>query len=377
MRRRICYITGTRADFSPMKHLLLQANRHPDIELQLCVTGMHLSASFGLTIREIENSGLRIMARVPVDLEAGNGASMARGIAHQIAGITSAFEVDRPDLVLLMGDRGEMLAGALAALHLNILIAHVHGGERSGTVDEPVRHAISKLSHYHFVSTEGSRERLIRMGEAAGRIWVTGAPGLDDIPSQPAHSRQELFCSAGFDPLRPLALVVYHPVLQTSEKAGAEMLAVLGGTAQAGVQMLCLQPNSDAGFGRIRDSLNQFRSEHPLRIVTHFERTEYLSWLAAADVMVGNSSSGIIEAASFGTPVINVGDRQFGRERNANTRDVSTETSAIAEAVLQSIRKGRFPRTNVYGDGMAGQRITSWLATIPLDSTVLRKCNEY
>jgi len=163
--RKICYVSGTGADFGLIASTLQLAAVRPGLEVSVCVTGMHLSPTFGSTVTEIEAAGLRICDRIPVDVETASGASMAFALGHELIGLTTVFARERPDVVMVLGDRGEMLAGALAAIHLNIPVVHVHGGERSGTVDEPVRHAISKLSHYHFVSTEGARERLVRMKE--------------------------------------------------------------------------------------------------------------------------------------------------------------------------------------------------------------------
>jgi len=188
--RHICYITGTRADFGLMTNCLKAIDAHADLSLSLMVTGMHLSHQHGFTMDEITNSGLAIRGQVPLSDQLGTGASMVIGIAQMIQGFTALLDHARPDALLLLGDRGEMLAGALVGLHLNIPIVHIHGGERSGTVDEPIRHAISKLSHFHFVATEESQERLVRMGEKPQTIHVIGAPGLDGLLDEPRTDRQ-------------------------------------------------------------------------------------------------------------------------------------------------------------------------------------------
>ena len=375
--RRVVYVTGTRADFGLMLRTLRAAQASGGIDVALCVTGMHLSPTYGLTVNDVEASGLRICARIPVELEAGTGAAMARAIGVELVGITDALEAEDPDAVLVLGDRGEMLAGALAAIHLNKPVVHLHGGELSGTVDEPVRHAISKLAHYHFVSTAGARERLIRMGERESSVFVTGAPGLDGITDSATMSRTALCAARGFDPARPVALVVFHPVVQEASEAGAQIEALIEAVLDDRLQCLALTPNSDAGSAAVRAVLEQQRERDDVRIATHLPREEYASWLAAADVMAGNSSAGIIEAASFGLPVVNVGSRQTGRERSANTIDVAADRETIAHGIKEALRRGRVDCANVYGDGRASERIVKLLSTLPLDAALLAKTNAY
>lgn len=376
--RKLIYVSGTRADFGLLASTLQRIDRAATLSVSVCATGMHLEAAYGQSVKQIEESGIAICGRVPAGIgECTTGGAMARAIARELEGMVALFESEQPNVVLVLGDRGEMLAGALAALHLNIPVVHIHGGELSGTVDEPVRHAISKLSHYHFTSTEGARERLVRMGERPEHIFVTGAPGLDGLADTPLTPRADLCHQAGLDPQCPLALVVFHPVVQqqreAADQAEALMRAVLD---DAGYQAVVILPNSDAGGMDVRAALKRHAGEHCRQFV-NLTRRDYLSWLAAADVMVGNSSSGIIEAASFGTMVINVGDRQRGRERSANVIDVPACREKIAGAVEQVSTSSGQSFVNVYGDGRAGERIVSLLETLPLDDALLMKMNTY
>jgi GDP/UDP-N,N'-diacetylbacillosamine 2-epimerase (hydrolysing) len=364
--RKLCYVSGTRADFGLMERTLRLAQASGGLEVSVCVTGMHLSRLFGETVREVEASGLRIAARIPVALEEGSGAEMARATARTLLGLVEAFERERPDLVLLLGDRGEMLAGAYAALHLGIPAVHVHGGERSGTVDEPVRHAISKLAHYHFVATAGSRERLVRMGEQPERIFVTGAPGLDGLREAASRDRAALCAEQRFDPAQPVALAVFHPVLQEAAQAGAQTEALAQALLGAGLQTVWLTPNSDAGSAAVRAVLLRYASAPKMRQFTHLPRGEFSSWMAAADLMAGNSSAGIIEAATFGLPVVNVGSRQDGRERSANVADAAPEREPIERALRQALARGKAACENVYGDGRAAPRIVELLGRVSL-----------
>lgn len=370
-------MTGTRADFGLMAGTLKRAVCEPGLAVSVCATGMHLLPEYGETVREIEASGLAICARIPVLLNGSTGGVMARAIAGELLGMVDAFERERPDLVVVLGDRGEMLAGTLAAIHLNIPIAHIHGGERSGTVDEPIRHAISKLAHYHFVATEGARQRLIRMGERPEHVFVTGAPGLDDLTGVQGDDREALAAEFGLDPRRPIALLIFHPVLQEWQAAGQQTRNVLDGVLASGCQTLCLMPNSDAGSALIRATLAAFAATSGVSLVDHLPRKRYLSWLAACDVLVGNSSSGIIEAASFGLPVVNVGSRQDGRERSGNTVDVAPEAEAVKNAADAALAHGRRAMANVYGDGRAGERMVRLLQELPLTPDLLKKTNAY
>ncbi len=375
--RRICYISGTRADFGLMRSTLQSIRDHMDLDLSVIATGMHLSPIYGNTVEEIATAGLRIAARVPVPLEPATGATMARNIGIMLGDFTDALERERPEVVLLLGDRGEMLAGALAGIHLNIPVAHIHGGERSGTVDEPVRHAVSKLSHLHFTATHESRGRLIRMGENPAQIHVTGAPGLDGLTGGELPDRDEVARLHGLDPSRAFALVVYHPVLQEASTAADDTRTLLAALTGAGLQVLALMPNADAGSDSVRAALSEVKGAPGVTVRTHLARPAFIAAMARADLMVGNSSAGIIEAASFGTPVLNVGPRQNLRERNANIVDVPAEGPAIADGLARLLAHGRFPLQNVYGDGRAGERITRLLATAPLDAALLKKVNGY
>lgn len=377
MTRKICYISGTRADFGLMRSTLQAIHRDADFALSIVATGMHLSEQYGNTVTEIEAAGLPVAARIAVDMQTPSGAGMARNIGHMLGGFVDALESIRPDLLLLLGDRGEMLAGALAAIHLNIPVAHIHGGERSGTVDEPVRHAISKLAHFHFTATEGARERLIRMGELPQHVWVTGAPGLDGIDMAAVTGRTELMRDIGFDEGKAVALMVYHPVLQEAASAGSQAAHILDALKRHGLQVVALKPNADAGSDGVRQVLDQRQTDPSVRVVTHFSRDRFISWMAAADLMIGNSSAGIIEAASFGTSVINVGSRQNLRERNANVTDVDFGAGAIDDAITQALKRGRLDRGNIYGDGRAGERILALLRQAPLDPSLLAKANAY
>ena len=370
-------MSGTRADFGLMQSTLEAIHANKSFELALIVTGMHLSDQYGATVKDVEASGLPIAARIPVEVESPTGATMAKNIGSMLTGMVDVLIDEQPDLVLLLGDRGEMLAAALAAIHLNIPVVHIHGGERSGTVDEPVRHAISKLSNFHFVSTIQAKDRLVRMGEFPEHVWVTGAPGLDGIEALAVYEKADLLRSLDLDEKIPVALLMYHPVLQEAAIAGGEIERILDLLASRKLQVVALKPNSDAGSKQVRDALDARHGKRNVRVVTHFERRRFVSWMAIADMLVGNSSAGIIEAASFGTPVINVGSRQDFRERNANVIDVSAEPAALGQALDRALHQKRFKPINIYGDGKAAERIVALLGGLPLNASLPAKRNAY
>ena len=378
--RRIAYLTGTRADFGLMLSTLRRLRATPGVEVTVFVTGMHLSAAYGDTVREVEASGLPIAASVPINIDERTPEAMANAIGQAVQGLTQALSVHRPDLLIVLGDRGEMLAGAIAALHLGIPIAHLHGGERSGTVDEPIRHAITKLSHVHLVASEESRDRVVRLGESPEQVHVVGAPSLDDIVGRRPVARAALMRRLDLPSEARYALVLFHPVVQEAQQAGRQTRALVQALRDEalaqGLHAVWLAPNADAGAAAIVEEMRRASADR-LRCFTHLPREDYLDALEGAEVLLGNSSSGIIEAASFGTPVVNVGSRQRLRQRNANTIDCEADAPAIAAALRRALQNGRYARDNVYGDGRAGARIANLLATHPLPRSLLDKTNAY
>lgn len=376
--RHICYVSGTRADYGLMEEVLHAIEASPELSLSILITGMHLLSAYGDTYKEIEAAGFDIHAKVPVNLSGGGGAEMAHAVGEEIIGFTAALNARRPDLLLLLGDRGEMLAAAIAAIHLNIPIVHLHGGERSGTVDESIRHAVSKLSHYHFVASSDSRTRLIKMGEQADNVFVTGAPGLDAIYSAKLQGKENLAKKYQFDAERPFQLILFHPVVQQASIAEEQMQTLLDAVLDTCEQPLIIMPNADSGASGIVSVINRFcLKERHFKSVLHIPRNDYLSLVAGADVLIGNSSSGIIEAASLQTPVVNVGDRQNARERNANVLDVAPAFKLIKEAILVAKQMKGKHWDNCYGDGNSAERIVQYLRCLSLDAKIMEKLNAY
>ena len=377
MTRKIIYISGTRADYGLMRAVLRKLDAAADIDLSICVTGMHLSSLYGKTIDEIKADNFTICGIIPVEVDKTTHAVMAQSIAHEILGMVEVFAREKPDLVLLLGDRGEMLAAAISAVHLNIPIAHLHGGERSGTVDEMVRHSISKLSHYHLVSTEASRERLIKMGEYPESVMVVGAPGLDEIYTYQPLSKEAFYQDYHVKADKKLALLIYHPVVQEYDEIQHQFRNVLEAALAHDLQIICLEPNSDAGGQLIREVLDEYRSNAQIRIIKHLQREAYISCLANVDVMLGNSSSGIIEAASFNLTVVNVGSRQNLRECGDNIIHVETGMEAVRAGLKEALARGKKDYKNIYGEGDTSERCYQLLRTLSLAPQILNKSNAY
>lgn len=375
MTRKVTYITGTRADFGLMRRTLREIDARPDLSLTILATGMHFDPQCGLTFREIESAGFSIGAQIIPEFGGDEGGTMARAIATMIEGFTTFLEVDRPDIVLLLGDRGEMLAGAIAAIHLDIPVAHIHGGERSGTIDEPVRHAISKLAHFHFAATAESAERLARMGEDPSRIRIVGAPGLVGLNEAATLDRKNLADTYGLDPTKEFALFVFHPIVQNIEDGAQVVRTTFDNLTARGLQIVALRPNSDSGSAAIRAELDRWIGHRGIAVLTHLPRMEFVSFMAAAKLMVGNSSAGIIEAGFFGTPVVNIGARQNLRERNPNVVDAHPSAAGIDEGIARALAQNRKKQT-VYGDGKSHVRIADSLSALELEG-VTAKVNAY
>jgi GDP/UDP-N,N'-diacetylbacillosamine 2-epimerase (hydrolysing) len=375
--RRIIYLSGTRADFGLVKSTLQRIAATPGLSLQVAVTGMHLSEAHGSTVDEIRAAGLAVCAEIPLDMATRTGRSMALGVADCLRGMTELLAREQPTFLLLLGDRGEMLAGAIAALHLGVPCVHIHGGELSGTVDEPVRHAISKLASYHFVATNGSRDRLLRMGEDSSRVFMTGAPGLDGLAELGAMARADCTRALGLRGDGPFVLAMFHPVVQQAGEARAQTLALLRAVQRIALPVVWLEPNADAGSLEIIAALDEASLPPGSLRLAHLPRPLFAAAMRHCEVLAGNSSAGIIEAASFGTPVVNIGDRQRLRERNPNVADVPPEAQAIEACLRAALGHGRWPCDNRWGDGRAGERIAGLLATLPAGPELLEKVNCY
>lgn len=376
--RKIAIVTTSRADYHLNVPILGALRNYPAVKVGFYVTGMHLSPDFGLTVRAIEQDGFDIFARIEslLSSDTASGTAISMGLTTQA--FSSTLRADPPDLMLVLGDRFEMFATAAAAVPFGIPIAHVHGGELSyGAMDDTFRHCLTKMSHLHFVSTEPYAQRVIQLGEEPWRVVVSGAPGLDYLRSAPAFSAAQLAerFSLVLDPA-PL-LVTLHPETRADLPAVEQARRLLEALAGIDRPIVFTMSNADPGGRAIMSEIRSFVATHRAMLIDNMGIDAYQSTLCVAAAMVGNSSSGIIEAASLGLPVVNIGGRQDGRIRARNVIDVSWNTrrisDGIATALSSEFRRNLADLVNPYGDGKAAERIASRLASVSLDSKLLRK----
>jgi UDP-hydrolysing UDP-N-acetyl-D-glucosamine 2-epimerase len=377
-RRKIAVVTSSRADYSHLCWVLRTLADRADVDLGLIVLGAHLSSEFGTTIQEIEKDGFPIAARVECLLSSDTDVGMAKTIGVAVLGLAEQLGAMRPDILLLIADRYEMLAPASVALALRIPIAHIEGGETSeGAIDDAVRNALTKMAHVHFTSTFEARRRVIAMGEEEWRVHCAGAPSLDHLRRSGLIARpqleKELACELGV----PTALVSYHPVTLAGdplEETDALFSALSGLTEQ----LLFCYPNADAGSRELIERTKTFLAARGNgRVFVNLDAVRYWSLLRCVEVLVGNSSSGIMETASFGLPTVNIGRRQRGRERARNVLDAAADSAAI----LATIRAAGHPdfraslqgMSNPYGDGTASERIAEVLTSAPLGQKLIVK----
>ncbi|WP_407275475.1 UDP-N-acetylglucosamine 2-epimerase [Halothiobacillus sp. DCM-1] len=372
--RRIAVITSTRADYGLLYWLLREIDAAADLQLQLIVTGTHLMPLFGQTEQGILADGFTPAARIALPLESDEPLAVAEAMGVATSAFARAFATLSPDIVVILGDRFEMLSAATAAFTLRIPIAHIHGGEvTEGALDEGYRHAISKLSALHFAAAEPYRQRLIRMGELPDRVWTVGAPGLDHLTRSEFLSAEALTESLGLDVRRPTALVTFHPATLDTDDAAAQCTSLLAALAAfPDWQFVLTHPNADPGGRAILPLLDAFAREDPARrrVFSSLGQARYLSLLRQVPLVIGNSSSGIIEAPSFGTATVNVGDRQHGRLRAASIIDCPVDTPAIISAIRTAIAPAFQARLatveNPYGAGNAAAKMLAVLRSTPL-----------
>jgi UDP-hydrolysing UDP-N-acetyl-D-glucosamine 2-epimerase len=378
MKRKIAVVTTSRADYGHLYWPLRDLSARPDVGLKIIALGAHLSPEFGATIREIERDGFEIAERIECLLSSDTDVGMAKTIGVATLSLADALGRMRPDLLLLIADRYEMLAPASVALALRIPIAHIEGGEISeGAIDDAVRNALTMMSHIHFTSTHGARARVISLGEEAWRVHRAGAPSLDHLRRQTLYTREQVEQRLGVRLEHPTIVVAYHPVTLSTDtvREAGPLFAALQALPD---QILFCYPNADAGSRDLIERARSFvTSREGAQVFVNLEALTYWSLLKQVDVLVGNSSTGIMESASFALPTVNVGLRQQGRERARNVIDVASDTGSILAAIAKS-KSAEFHRTlegmtNPYGEGFASEKIVEVLTTVPLGEELLMK----
>jgi len=377
--KTIGVVTGARSDYGIYLPILRKIQKDPDLQLYLFVTGMHLSPEFGLTASVIEHDGFEITSKIEMLLSADTQEGIAKSMGLGMIGFSQAYTQFRPDILLVLGDRFEMLAAVAAALPCKIPIAHIHGGESTeGSIDESIRHSITKMSHLHFASTEYYSRRIIQMGEEPWRVVVSGAPGLDNLNHFNLLSENEIQQRFGITLDAPALLVTYHPVTLDDTGAREHLTELLAALQESGFGIIFTYPNADAQGRIVIEMLETFAAGFPkAQIAVNLGMEGYFSLMSHACAMVGNSSSGIIEAASFNLPVVDIGDRQRGRLHGANIIRTGYQRKdileAIAKATSKSFKTSLAGLENPYGDGHATTRIVAKIKEVKLDTNLIMK----
>ena len=379
-QRQIAILTVGRSDFSRYRPILKSLQSRSDVALRLLATGAHFSPTYGETWREIAAAGYEFEPGLESTLACDTPVGVGKAIGLATASLAQSFARERPDLLVLLGDRFEMLSGANAALGFNLPVVHIHGGAvTEGAIDELVRHALTKMSHFHLVSTNEYAARVCQMGEEEWRVRVVGAPGLDELDELVTFNLQDLCRETGLDLSKGFHLLSYHPVTLEFDGLDVQINAVLEVLGTMPLPTVITYPNADIGSQKIITKINRYASNNPMhtKVFANAGAKLYTSLMAHATVMVGNSSSGVVEAPTFKLPVVNIGSRQDGKIKAANLIDCGYSVEEISRALVRAtsaaFRSGLKNLINPYGDGHSGKRIADILSALPLDKKLLRK----
>lgn len=379
MKRKVAVVTGTRAEYGILYPVLKAIEQHPKLQLLLIATGMHLSHEFGYTVQELEKDGFHIDAKVDMLLSNDTLSAMSKSIGIGIIGLAQTWEQVEPDAIVVLGDRVEPLAAAISGSYMNIPVAHIHGGDTSkGGLDESARHAITKFAHIHFPATRKSAERIIGMGEDRWRVHTVGSPALDTILNEPLLPPKIIAKKLGLDLSQKVILVVQHPVTTQVEEAPGQMRQTLQAIVEFKYPTIVIYPNSDAGGRRMIEVIKEYKSYPFIKTFKSLPRREYLSLMRVASVIVGNSSSAVIDAPSLGLPAVNIGIRQEGRERGKNVIDIEHKKQEILKGIEKALTNNEFLKEvkkceNPYGEGKASQRIAEVLSKVEITPQLLQK----
>lgn len=374
--KKIACLTGTRADYGYLRPVMKEIEKNPRLELMVIATGMHFFKQFGNTIDEIKKDFPKVI-EAPVELPEDSGYGTTKYISQVLEKISEIFKEIKPDFCLVLGDRTEIFAGVQAAFFQNIPIAHMHGGDVSSGWDEATRHSITKFAHIHFPATEKSAERIKKMGEQPWRIYTVGSSTLDEILNIHLPERHILLTKYNLNPDKPFSLIIQHSVTSQENWADEQMRVTLEAVLKTNLQPFVIYPNIDKGGQNIIKTIKEYEKKG-LRATPNLPREDFLGLLKETAVLIGNSSSGIIESSSFKIPVINIGIRQNGRERGGNIIDVEYDEDKIYNAIHYVLTDESFKDKvrnckNPYGDGKTGKRICDILEKIEINNELLQK----
>lgn len=375
--KKIMILTGSRGEWGYIRPLLKLIDKRDDVDYRLVVTNMHLLPSYGNSYKEIEADGFKIHYKIHMYLDGDSHYTMAKSLGICLSSLPDIIENEKPDWLLLAGDRGEQLMGAIAAGYTYTPVAHIQAGEVSGNIDGMARHAIGKLVHLHFASNEDAKERLIKLGEEEFRVFNVGAPQLDELVEARYTEVDELEKNNMFDLAKGFLLAVLHPVTEESNRAGEQARMFIECLNEFDLPKILIMPNNDTGSSEIRRAINTYRKGE-YHIFANLKREDYLGYLKACSCIVGNSSSGLLEAPSFRTPAVNIGNRQYMRFRGNNVIDVDWEKTSIIDAIKRasSSEFKEYLINNVdypYGDGHSSERILDILLKTKVDEKLLIK----
>lgn len=376
-KRKICVVTGTRAEYGLLYRLMKEIEQDPELKLQIVVTGMHLSPEFGLTYKVIEEDGFVINEKVEMLMSSDTAVGITKSIGIGVIGFADALDRLKPDILILLGDRYEILAAAQAALIARIPIAHIAGGDTTeGAYDESIRHSITKMSHIHFVTNEKAAQRVRQMGENPEFIYNVGSPGIDQIKRLKLLNREELEAALYYKFKEKNLLITFHPVTLDDDPSVKQFQELLDALELLGknVGLIFTKPNSDSDGRILIKMIDDFVSSHPnAKAFISLGQLKYLSTVAVVDAVVGNSSSGLYEVPSFKKPTINIGDRQKGRLQASSIINCNPVKEEILEAINKAYASDCSNAVNPYGDGNSSQRIVSYLKQIKDYNLILKK----
>ncbi len=375
--RKILIITGSRGEYGYIKPVIKMMDSSPFLDYEILATNMHLLPEFGNSIKEFDNDSINVDHKVYMALSGYTTTTMVKSLGVFTLSIADILSNNPPDIILLAGDRGEQLVAAMAGAHMNIPVAHIQAGERSGNVDGMSRHAIARFAHIHFAANTDAEQRLIKTGEEAFRVFRVGAPQLDELTPVNIVPPQEIAKEFSLDLDQPILLVVQHPVTEQAAFSGVQMEETMKAVTVSGFQNVIIYPNNDAGSVSIQKFITKNRCSKT-RVVRNLPRETYIGLMKNSSVIVGNSSSGLLEAPSFELPAVNIGRRQAGRLQGENVINVPEHDSSlilkgIKKALSQEFRFSLKGISNPYGDGKASERIINILETIPIDNQLVFK----
>ena len=373
--RKITITTGSRSEYGILRPVLKKIQNNKKFQLYLVVTGTHMSEEYGKTISEIKKDGFKPYSKFDLIPSGNENYYMAKSVGEGILKFSKIFRKIKPDINLVLGDRSEMFSSAIAAYYMNIPNAHIHGGDVSGSVDEYTRHAITKISNIHFAATKKSYYRIIKMGENPKYVFLTGSPGIDEIYENKISNKNELFKKYSLSISKNTILLLYHPLTTEISKTKTEITNILKAIEKIKHETIVILPNSDTGRNIIYDTLKKYAKNNSfIHLFPTFPRDDFLGLLKNAGILVGNSSSGIIEANYLGIAVLNIGKRQNNREKPDNVFSVSGNSpKLIKNSIINALQKKSTNQKFLYGNGNSSQKIVNVLEKIRLDNDLIQK----